>query len=1051
MRCVPSFQTAYLRPIRHLCLPRRYIAGTHACFVATAAGATTASQLTEPRTLYPNAGNSRLGAQTQTDVIEEAKSVTSTNANISTSTSATDSTSQATPLSAPSPSTTAQQSAWTVEQVYAILRRYKSFCDRTFLLFPSSPSTGLVTSPLPGAVETTVEDSDTVAQRPHRASPRRDPRVSAAAVREIRVLLDCLSQDPQRLGALDEKQRRRLVTEVCCLGYAVGLYSRCCALYADTVLLACGISGGGHDRQPAALPESALSHEPALRSAETPLTTTAAGVPSFIPDFIIDAAGKAADLTTLYLCVPHDAHASTTEVSATVSSSSLTALHVYMQCVRVLLSHGWGGCLTSRATDTGVCTTESDGGVSSESRDAESIPTDSVINATAVTHNAPTAAAVVASRTTTAFSTIAPAGASGKQRWVGLALTVLRHLRIKDADAADFLRTSLRRATYRYADTGGDWAAAQSSVYAQIFRYWLQEEEIVANTPLARQRPPQRNSEVDREAGRDHLRVSAPVLLTVPALLTLLRTAVVARQHDIAEWATLCVDACLEEWTHASKVAAADAGKGRQNGSCSPVAHRIAAPLSPMDIPSAQSLPQLDTLLSWYLRYLQQSGQRSRAVRWLSRLRRRQSTVPILSSALATLSVAREAARLASDELDAELAMWCLQLCLGDTTPALTPGHDDIFQCLCAYARCGLPNFDMVLQSLRKNELLAPTPEEVLFLRLLHARRSVSWRTEWEHCMAPYIAEEEEEVQDSDRDGADVKVTGEAQGSVPTTRRPSLRIVRLRMLEPVPQSREGAPSSSLMHPGVEEALEERGGGCVSSSELQAFSAHHPRVFSSRVIYQLLLILQEGEHTAFMSYYRTLLFTFSEHVTPQDRARWVVLALMWAIQHHGSARSEDVVYIAREVEQLTQLQQTHTNTATASSLPLSPELWHSLNRKWTTLYQQYPPSLWLRAATAETHTGGDICHGAPSRRLLCTPSAAVLSTTPVFTRFAKRRHLLPSSVISATVLLRTSRRISTEVAAMGTYSNSEESVTHWPPTGDADFESWVDYMEAVHRF
>ncbi|CBZ35925.1 hypothetical protein, conserved [Leishmania donovani] len=1069
MRRAPSFYAACLRPIHRLHLSRRQIAVTHAYFVATATGAAAASQMTESRAIYAHARSSPPGAQGQTDIIAEATSVAVVDTNASASTNATAFTAQATHISDSSPSATAPQPAWTVEQVYAILRKHESLCNRILLLSSAPLSMGLAASPLPAAVETAVEGLDTVSHSPHHVSTRRGPHANAAAVRDIRVLLDHLSQAPQRLGALHEKQRHRLVTKVCCLGYAVGLYSRCCALYADTVLLARGASDGGRNREPGALLESSLSHEHALRFSEALLPTVAVRAPSSVPDFIIDAAGKAADLTTLRLCLPHDVHASPAEASATASLISLTALHVYAQCVGVLLRHGWGGCLASTATDIGVRTAVADGGVPHESCDAdEGIPADPVISSTAVTRNAATAAAAAAASLTTRMSpTIAPAEASGEQAWRDFALTVLRHLRIDDADAADFLRTSLRRASYRYADTGGDWAAAQSSVYAQIFRYWLAEEEAVANTLLARQGLPQHDSEVDGEADGEHRRisvrttssekqrVSAPVLLTVPALLTLLRTAVVAHQHDIAEWATLCVDACLEEWARASKVAAAGASKGRQHDGFDAAAHRIAAPLPPMDNPSAQSLPQLDTLLAWYLRYLQQSSQRPRAVRWLSRLRRRQSTVPILSSALATLPVAREAARLASDELDAELAMWCLQLCLGGTTPALSPGHADIFQCLCAYARCGLPNFDMVLQSLRMNELLAPTPEELLFVRLLHARRSVNWRTEWEHCVAPYIVEDgEEELQKSDGERVDVKVSGETQGGVRATTRPPSRRVTLRMVEPA-QSREGAPSSWPMCTGVDESLEETGGGRVPSSESRVSSTQRPTalssVFSSRVIYQLLLILQEGEHPAFMSYYRALLLTFSEHVTPQDRARWVVLALMWAIQLHGSARSEDVVYIAREVEQLCELQQTHTHAATASSLPLSPEVWHSLSRKWTALYQQYPLSLWHRAAATEAGSGSDTRHGSPLRRLQCTPSAGLLAATPALTRFAKRRHLLPSAVVSATELLRKSRRVSSEVKITERYSDGDAAVVHWPPREGADFESWANYVGTVRRF
>ncbi|GET90480.1 hypothetical protein, conserved [Leishmania tarentolae] len=1054
MRCAPQLHATRLRQIHCLYFSRRPISLTHAYFAARATGAVSASQLTESRAIYTHAEGSSQSTHNQIDIISEAmpEADVGTNASVSASACTTASTTQETRISDCSQSATTTKSAWTVEQVYATLRKHESFCNR--VLSSASLGTGLSACTLPAAAGAAGEGLGTVSHSPHRTPTRRTPRANAAAARDIRALLDSLAQDPQRLGALHEKQRHRLVTKVCCLGYAVGLYSRCCALYADTILLARGVSGSTHNKESGALPESSLSHEHALSSSEALFPDVAVGTLSSTPDFVIDAAGRAADLTTLRLCLPHDIFIAPAEASIIVSPIMLTALHVYAQCVGVLLRHGWGGVLAFTETQTGVHTANLDGRGSRKSREAGGFPEGSVISTAAVLSKVPTAPAASPLLTANTSSIIAPLGVSGKEAWCDFALEVLRHLRIADADATSFLSTSLRRASYRYADTGGDWVAVQSSVYAQIFRYWLKEEEVVS-APLARQELPQHDNKADGKAGGEKLRVSPPVLLTVPALLTLLRTAVVAHQHDIAEWATLYVDACLEEWACASKTGNAGATNGRQHGKLDVTAHHIAAPLPPVDNPSAQSLPQLDTLLAWYLRYLQQSSQRSRAVRWLSRLRRRESTVPVFSNALATLSVAREAARLASDELDAELAMWCLQLCLGGTTPSISPEHADIFQCLCAYARCGLPNFEMVLQSLRMNELLAPTPEEVLFVRLLHARRSVNWRREWENSVAPFIVEEEvEQLQKPNGDWTDVKDNSETQTFVPTITRHSSKRVTLRMVEPA-QPREGAESTPPVCTTVDDSLEESDCNRVSSSESQVPSACRPTalssVFSSRVIYQLLLILQEGEHPAFMSYYRTLLFTFSEHVTPQDRARWVLLALMWAIQLHGNAWSEDVVYIAREVEQLTELQLAYTHAANASSRPLSPELWNSLSRKWTILYQQYPLSLWNRAAAAGTDKGSDTRHGPPSRRLLSTPSASVLATSPVLTRFAKRRHLLPSAVIPATELLRKSRQVSAPVTATRSYSDIDEAVMHWPPQESADIDSWVNYVETVRQF
>ncbi|KAG5490366.1 hypothetical protein JKF63_00486 [Porcisia hertigi] len=1054
------FCAPYLRPIRRPGPKCRPVTATHMSFMAAATAASAASQLTGSRMFFDRVKSSGHGVETQTEDLVAATSLTSEGASVSASASANASSAQRAQISIPSSSEIPQKTPWTAEQVYSILRRHESLCDRIPLLSSASLSMGLVTSLLPADAKTTLESLQSVHHSSHGMPPRSGPRASAEAVREVRVLLDRLAQDPEPLSALHEKQRHRLVTEACRLGYAVGLYSRCCALYVNMVLLARGTSVGGRDKQPAASSGTSLPHESVVEYPRVPLSTVASGDTSPTPDFIIDAAGETADLTTLHMCLLRDTHASLTEANITVTPRSLTALHVYAQCVRALLRHGWGGFLTSKATNDGVCTSGLDAGDPRESKDVEDIQIDPAIRTTEATHDASNTAADPALPTPRALLETAAVETSGQQRWHDFALTVLHHLRIDDDDVEDFLRTSLWKASYRNADTGGDWGAAQSCVYAQVFRYWLKEEEVLANHYSAPQRPPQHDRKVESETGGKR-RESAPVLLTVPALVTLLRTAVVARQHDVAEWATLCVDACLEEWIRDSKTTVSNTDKDTQHCSLGPADHRIAAPLSSLNTPSAQVLPQLDTLLSLYLRYLQQSSQQSRAVRWLSRLRRRQHTVPILSGALGTLSVAREAARLASDELDGDLAMWCLQLCLSDTTSSLPPGHADIFQCLCAYARCGLPNFDVVLQSLLKNELLSPTPEEILFLRLLHARRSVNWRTEWEQCVAPYITEEEE-VPEVNGGCGEVKTGGEVQGGADTIRPPPSRIVRLQVRESKPLCKD-APSALPLYIGEDQSLDDSGGSRMPSSEGQMLSVQHPpmlsSVFSSRVIYQALLILQEGEHPAFMSYYRTFLLTFSDHITPQVRARWVVLAIMWAIQLQGSARSEDVVYIAREVEQLTQLQQACTHAATAATAttapphlpPFSTELWHSLGRKWTALYQQYPLSLWKRAATVQTDSTSDPHHNHSSRQLLCTPSAAALATTPVLTRFSKRRHLLPSAVIPATELLRTSRHSNAALAYAGKRIDGDAAAAHWLPPDYMDLNLWVNYVEASQQF
>lgn len=1006
LRRAPAFQVALLRPLRRLPLPRRHFSLTHAA--ASLAAAVVTARAVHLRDVQ---GTTSDAARDASQGSSSAPSEFDAAARSDGGTQARHGTAAAAAHAGPS------TPAWTVEQVSALLRRYEALC--THVPLQSSPACltmGRAPAPLLPPLSPDPEAGDAAAlEWSSRAPARPHQRVREDAVEEARALMDRLAQEPQRLAALPRRQRLRLVTEVCRLGYVVGLHSRCCALYVDAVLRT--HVGGGSDEE--------TTQHAVRRVAGDGDAGPPQGVA--VPDFVVDAAGEMADLATLQRCLarasprsgaaaaPAGGVGTATAASPAprmgdaVSSEWLVALHVYAQCVRVLLRRGWRSAQSHRHSHEEPPTASASGRCVEWGDDTRA-------------GAGPASPGAAAQSTALARTEAGHADVQQPQPWHDFAARVLRRLRVRDADAVDFLATSLRRAAYRLADTDGDWAAAQAVVYAQCFRYWLREETAPAALPTlaplpvsafghARSRRPGRvpraaDSARTQEQQQPVHAPPVPVRLTVPALLALLRTAVVARQRDIADWAALYVDVCLEEWTSMPALPAEAAS-----------ALTLTEPLT------APSLPHLETLLVWYMRHLHLSGQRPRAVRWLHRLRRRSTvtTAPAIAKAVATLPVAREAARLAGDARDAELAMWCLQQCLSDAaTPALAAGHADIFACLCAYARCGLPNFDMVLHSLRANELLAPSPEEDLFVCLLHARRSVHWRSELERCVAPYVV----------RHGG---ASGSATAAVSVT-------LSLRM-----PPGDGLHPSATLPSYTSAAGTDEGGPGAAHHAAAALSS----VFTSRVVHQILLLLQEGEHPEFMAYYRAMLHSAGQRVSPQERARWAVVALVWTAQLRGNAPLDDAVYVAREVEQLTCLHHAETPAASAAA---AAEPWRTLRRQWAAVYQQYPASVWQRAAAAASKGGNEEGEegqgGGSARRLRCTPTAAMLAMPPVASRFARRRRLLPVAAIPSVQLLRHSLRAAGAAEARAWVSTEVEPVIRAPSPAPADLDAWVDFIARV---
>eukprot|EP00796_Vickermania_ingenoplastis_P012774 gene12774-8712_t len=74
------------------------------------------------------------------------------------------------------------------------------------------------------------------------------------------------------------------------------------------------------------------------------------------------------------------------------------------------------------------------------------------------------------------------------------------------------------------------------------------------------------------------------------------------------------------------------------------------------------------------------------------------------------------------------LALRCLTIMLHPQQPA-PPSGDALFTALSACAKTGLPQLEDVLRSLTDNQVLALTPEETLYIRLLHCRGAVHWKS----------------------------------------------------------------------------------------------------------------------------------------------------------------------------------------------------------------------------------------------------------------------------------------------------------------------------------
>lgn len=1031
MRRMQGFQAALIRPLRRLCHPCRHlgaaattavVGGTPDVFAPNrthSRAITTTSTTTNFPSAHTHAEPEQLGETWSAERKEDGGNQAALPSLGAAHTSA--------GSSSNNNSNTTQTPPLTLELIDAFVKRHNRLCSNLFL-FASSPSlaatyaaTGSLFVPTAkkelrdGArLDATVRDGE------QRHSSRAF-HATHAEVREICTVLDRLSQESHILGALTDRQRHRLVMDVCRIGYVVGLHRRSCALFVDAVLRPTATSFSGSPPSPSGTATHGAGTEAALLA---------------IPEFVMDAAGEAADLTTLEHCLAYAARAMRTEGDE-MGPGWLAALNVFVQCVRVALQHGWQGpvAATSREAAATACREKTSGGASTGSAESSSELTERVDAAAPPPEDS--SALPEGNTSSSSIGTdveVAPVRNvphTGDQddgeeaRWHHFTLRVLQLLRIHTAE--QFYRATLRRARYRYADAGGDWAAAQAMVYACCFRCWLGEEKEEEGRERYHIAPATARRSKDRSGAIPVMRSPASpqaqpsVLLSCPALVLLLRTAVAARQHDVAEWATLYVDTSIDAWISSERPSEA-------------------SPSAPQS--SSSSTAQLDTLLVWYLRYLQQSGQRHRACRWLRRLRTFQERSPLLSGALHAPPVLCAAARIAGEVLDADLALWCLQQCLSDA-PGLRSTHADIFVCLCAVARCGLPTFDMVLQSLQGNGLLHATAEELLYVRLLHTRRTVQWRTAWEACMAPYVVTRE---------------TRDASGAVMTRLH-----LRVDAREAIAGGATTTTTTAARQPSQGTEQEEEDGEhfsaqAATSAQLPPSSSSSTSVFTPRVMHQVLLLLQEGDHALFMSYYRTFLATFSEHVTVDERARWAVLALAWTTAQQDRAPLADVVYVVREVDQLMALQAGHMKgkkrremqSSSSSSLPppIAEDLHRSLQRRWATLYQQHAPEWWanLSGGVADAHgvvLGIEVV--LMQRMAAAARATAATLPTPAVARFARRRHRLPVADVAAVDMFVSSVRDGAAGVSSSTQLLRSAAALH-----QHDRELWAAYVASAKK-
>ncbi|CCW59693.1 unnamed protein product [Phytomonas sp. EM1] len=451
-----------------------------------------------------------------------------------------------------------------------------------------------------------------------------------------------------------------------------------------------------------------------------------------------------------------------------------------------------------------------------------------------------------------------------------LSTRVAAVLGVVEKNRLAFLTSSVRLALYNV-----DAADGQAAVYHQVFRHWCLQ-------PVKEPRGQQMKAHHGRTPIKGGYSLSS--WLTPPCLNELMRSAIHAKRRDMAEVYSLHIDLF---WRHQARPPLTQHG-------------------SSAVFNTEKSLDYYeDALVGGMMRYFLFSRQTRRAVLWMQRL-----TIQF-PGYVPSIQVCNVIGRVAAAERNVSLSQWCLGHLLNEKQP-IPPTSAELYSCLCANARVGIPNFDQVLYSLQENQLLQLTEEELLHLRLLHCRGSTQWRNIPKMILQTSMSKASLNRGDSDTDLAP---------------------------GPTRVSTTNDDYESLSIP------------CILDGHFEHLEKNPRSVLSIRNLDQLLLVLQESEHPHFLVYYRFFLSHYMNLLKLEKRAQWAGLALVWASTRVDRMSKEDILYIAWEVAQLLGSKRADdlkdsraVNEILGGILPSTKK---SLRRKWERVCAHFPQAWWRR--------------------------------------------------------------------------------------------------------
>lgn len=282
----------------------------------------------------------------------------------------------------------------------------------------------------------------------------------------------------------------------------------------------------------------------------------------------------------------------------------------------------------------------------------------------------------------------------------------------------------------------------------------------------------------------------------------------------------------------------------------------------------------------------------------------------------------------------ATLSLWCLETMLHTQQP-VPPSGNALFLALTACAKAGLSELEQVLQSLVENQVLSLTDEEILHARLLNCRRDIHWCTRLE-ALVPLVAR----IQPlpfhlppaSCRSSTFSRSILFPHLQTPNglTSSPYRKVESVSSMSSSDSSMINKISNTARSAStVEDSSPETSSSTVftSSSRLPLFpsflaegdsTAYFAAGLSTRNVFRILLLLQEGNDPRFLPLYLYLrhIFTLPDktispfresyfHGCPLSRdqeCRWLLLALTYAAVNAQAIPKEWVWRIAAEALQ-----------------------------------------------------------------------------------------------------------------------------------------------------